>query len=246
MWELVRKEAARVGQQLGVGVGFIAGAERWLPPSDSVVTAKLVVQLMTLRTAADGAPLAPIVGFGLQGPEEGFPPEQFEEAFTIARAAGLLSVPHAGEHCGPESVLGALDSLGARRLAHGVRAVEDSALVARLAAERVCCDTCPTSNVMLRVVPSITAHPLPSLVAAGVPCTVSADDPLLFHLSTEPLLEEYTLARNTWSLSMVDLCEIARNSVLQSDFAPATKRNWLGGTGGISAAALEAAAANEI
>jgi hypothetical protein len=62
----VRKEAARVGQQLGVGVGFIAGAERWLPPPDSVVTAKLVTQLMKQHTAADGAPLAPIVAFGLQ------------------------------------------------------------------------------------------------------------------------------------------------------------------------------------
>jgi len=72
-----------------------------------------------------------------------------------------------GEHCGPESVRGALDTLGARRLAHGVRAIEDGALVARLAAERVCCDTCPTSNVMLRVVPSMASHPLPSLVAAG-------------------------------------------------------------------------------
>jgi adenosine deaminase len=210
VWELVRKEAARVGQQLGVGVGFIAGAERWLPPSDSVVTAKLVVQLMTLRTAADGAPLAPIVGFGLQGPEEGFPPEQFEEAFTIARAAGLLSVPHAGEHCGPESVLGALDSLGARRLAHGVRAVEDSALVARLAAERVCCDTCPTSNVMLRVVPSITAHPLPSLVAAGVPCTVSADDPLLFR--GVGLLHEYETLRAQLRMTDAQLAHLARTS----------------------------------
>ena len=65
-----------------------------------------------------------------------------------------------GEHCGPESVRGALDTLGARRLAHGVRAIEDGALVARLAAERVCCDTCPTSNVMLRVVPSMASHPL--------------------------------------------------------------------------------------
>jgi len=122
--QVVRKEAARAGQQLGVGVGFIAGAERWLPPSDSVVTAKLVTQLMKQHTTADGAPLAPIVAFGLQvrtgapfwcfldrspsrcslalahveaqGPEEGFPPEHFEEAFTIARAAGLCSVPHAG------------------------------------------------------------------------------------------------------------------------------------------------------
>lgn len=121
-----------------------------------------------------------VVALGLSGAEDGNPPEQFAPWFERARAAGLHSVPHAGEHAGPESVWGAISALGAERVAHGVRAVEDPALVAHLAEHRIPLDVCPTSNVCLGVYRSRAAHPLPRLHRAGVPVTVNSDNPTMF------------------------------------------------------------------
>lgn len=121
-----------------------------------------------------------VIALGLSGSEDGHPPEEFAPWFERARAAGLHSVPHAGEHAGPDSVRGAVEALHAERIAHGVRAVEDPALVALLAERGVVLDTCPTSNVCLGVCPSIDAHPLRRLHEAGVSVTVNTDDPTLF------------------------------------------------------------------
>ena len=110
-----------------------------------------------------------MVAFGLANDEAPWPPEPFADAFAIAREAGLLATPHAGELAGPESVRGALDALGAQRIQHGVRAAEDPALVERLAPARSsACDVCPTSNVLLSVVADLASHPLPALLDAGV------------------------------------------------------------------------------
>jgi aminodeoxyfutalosine deaminase len=122
-----------------------------------------------------------VVGIGLGGlPEEGFPPEPYAEAFALAREGGLASVPHAGEGAGPESIRGALEALGADRIRHGVRAVEDPELVRELADRGIVLDVCPISNVLLGVVPSLEEHPLPQLVAAGIRCSISTDDPAIF------------------------------------------------------------------
>ena len=121
-----------------------------------------------------------VVGLGLGGLEAQFPPEPYADAFTLAADAGLGSVPHAGEVAGPASIRGALDALGADRLRHGIRAVEDPALVRELADRGIVCDVCPVSNVRLRAVESLAAHPLPELLAAGVPCSISTDDPAMF------------------------------------------------------------------
>jgi aminodeoxyfutalosine deaminase len=128
-----------------------------------------------------------VVGIGLGGPEAEHPPEPYAPAFDLARSEGLASVPHAGEHAGPSSVRGALHALGALRIRHGIRAVEDAELVRELAERRVVLDVCPISNVRTRAVPSLEAHPLPQLVGAGVICTISTDDPAMFgtDLSTE-------------------------------------------------------------
>jgi adenosine deaminase len=125
----------------------------------------------------------------------------------------LISAPHAGELAGPESVYGALDALGARRICHGVRAVEDPALVERLAADEVVLDVCPTSNVMLAVVPSIEEHPLVRLLDAGVGCSLNGDDPLLFGPG---LLAEYELVRDTMGLPDERLAQLARSSLVAS------------------------------
>ena len=121
-----------------------------------------------------------IVGVGLGGLEAQYPPEPYAEVFALAKAEGLGSVPHAGEHAGPESIRGALDALGADRIRHGIRAIEDPALVAELAARGTVCDVSPISNVRTGAVPSLGEHPLPRLVAAGVRCSISTDDPAMF------------------------------------------------------------------
>ena len=121
-----------------------------------------------------------VVGIGLGGPEEGHPPEPYAEAFAFAREGGLASVPHAGESAGAESVRGALETLGADRIRHGVRAIEDSGLVAELAGRGTVLDVCPISNLRLGIVRSLEEHPLPQLVAAGIRCSISTDDPAIF------------------------------------------------------------------
>jgi aminodeoxyfutalosine deaminase len=121
-----------------------------------------------------------VVGIGLGGPEEGHPPEPYAEAFALAREGGLASVPHAGEGAGAESVRGALETLGADRIRHGVRAVEDAGLVGELAGRGTVLDICPISNVRLGIVPSLEEHPLPQLAAAGIRCSISTDDPAIF------------------------------------------------------------------
>jgi aminodeoxyfutalosine deaminase len=121
-----------------------------------------------------------VVGIGLGGPEEGHPPEPYEQAFALAREGGLASVPHAGEAVGAESVRGALEALAADRIRHGIRSVEDPGLVAELADRGTVLDVCPLSNLRTGVVRSLEEHPLPQLVAAGVRCSISTDDPAMF------------------------------------------------------------------
>ena len=133
-----------------------------------------------------------VVGLGLGGSEADYPPEPYARAFEVARDGGLGSVPHAGEAAGPASIRGALDSLGADRIRHGIRAIDDPGLVADLAARGVVLDVCPISNLRTGVVASLAEHPLPLLVAAGVACSVSTDDPAMFGTD---LTADYAAAR---------------------------------------------------
>jgi aminodeoxyfutalosine deaminase len=121
-----------------------------------------------------------VVGVGLGGLEADFPPEPYAEVFARARSLGLGSVPHAGEVAGAASVRGALEALGADRLRHGIRAEEDPGLVRELAARGTVLDVCPLSNLRTGAVTSLAEHPLPRLVAAGVRCSISTDDPAMF------------------------------------------------------------------
>jgi aminodeoxyfutalosine deaminase len=132
-----------------------------------------------------------VVAVGLGGLEAQFAPEPYAPAFELARSEGLGSVPHAGEHGGPASIRGALDALGADRIRHGIRAVDDAALMDELAARGIVCDVSPVSNVRTDAVPSLAEHPLPRLVAAGVLCSISTDDPAMFDTDLE---REYAAA----------------------------------------------------
>ena len=175
-------------------------------------TGAMADALATARLAADFAGRG-VVSLGLHADERGFPAEDFAEPFAIAREAGLLSTPHAGELVGPESVWAAIDVLRADRVLHGVRAIEDPELVAELATRGTCLDVCPSSNVVLHVVPDLEHHPLPALLAAGVSCSINADDPLQFGPG---LLEEYELARERLGLDDAALAGCARSSIRAS------------------------------
>src|SRR5437588_3948194 len=133
-----------------------------------------------------------LAGVGLGGLEAQFPPEPYADVFREARAEGLASVPHAGEVVGPASVWGALDALGADRVRHGIRAVEDPALVRELAAREIVLDVCPISNLRTGAVASLEDHPLPRLLEAGVLCSISTDDPAMFDTD---LTRDYEAAR---------------------------------------------------
>jgi aminodeoxyfutalosine deaminase len=128
-----------------------------------------------------------IVGVGLGAFELEYPPHLYENVFRRAREGGLGSVPHAGELGPPEAIKDALDLLGADRLRHGIRAIEDPDLVRELKERGTVLDVCPMSNVRVGVVPSLAEHPLPQLVAGGVLCSLSTDDPPMFDtdLTTE-------------------------------------------------------------
>jgi len=176
----------------------------------------------TLGYALDHAPDA-LVGFGLGGPEIGVPRPQFQPHFDAARAAGLHSVPHAGETTGPETVWDAVRLLGAERVGHGISAARDPELLAHLAAEGIPLEVCPSSNVATRAVDRIEEHPLPAIVAAGVPVSINSDDPPMFGTS---LVREYEVAADLLGLDAEGVADLARAAV-RASFAPETVRTSL-------------------
>lgn len=169
----------------------------------------------TLDYALNHRPEA-LVGFGLGGPEIGVPRPQFEPHFTAARAAGLMSVPHAGETTGPQTVWDAVDLLGAVRIGHGCSAAEDPELLARLAGEGIVLEVCPTSNVATRAVDRIEDHPLRRFVEAGVTVTINSDDPPMFATS---LVNDYEVAARLLDLDESGVADLARAGV-RASFAP--------------------------
>jgi aminodeoxyfutalosine deaminase len=132
-----------------------------------------------------------VVGVGLGGLEVEFPPEPYAATFERVRGEGLGSVPHAGEVAGPASIRGALDALGADRIRHGIRAVDDPELVEELREREIVLDVCPVSNVRTGAVSSLDEHPLRELLQAGVRCSISTDDPAMFD---SDLTREYDAA----------------------------------------------------
>jgi len=157
-------------ERVGIDVRLTVDIPRWMGIDVAMETARYAVRYRDRG----------VVGIGIGGPEDGFPPEPFGPAFHYAKDEGLGSVPHAGEAAGPESIRGAIEVLQADRLRHGIRAVEDPGLLREIVARSIVCDVCPVSNVRTGVVPSLSAHPLPRLAAAGVSCSISTDDPAMF------------------------------------------------------------------
>jgi adenosine deaminase len=157
-----------------------------------------------------------VVALGIAGIEAGYENAPFVEHFAAARRGGLHRVAHAGEHGGPESIRSALDELGAERIDHGVRSVDDPALVARLAREAVPLDVCPSSNVCLGVFPDLASHSFDRLYRAGVPLTVGSDDPPFFATT---LSGEYRRLAETFGYGAAELAGLSLTA-LRSSFLP--------------------------
>lgn len=202
---------AQAHREWGVDMRWIPDIARCFPD-----TATTVVDWLTAPAAQrDG-----VVALGLGGPEVNFPPELFADAYREARSRGLHSNPHAGETVGPESVWGALRALKAERLGHGVRAIEDPALVDYLVEHQIPLEVNPTSNLCLGVYPSYGAHPLRRLVEAGVFVTINSDDPALFNTT---LNDEYVHAVRDCGLS-IDQVEKAGLNAVRASYLPDDKK----------------------
>lgn len=202
----LHRAAAEAETELGVSAALIMCFLRHLPVADAMATLEAAMPYRHL-----------ILGVGLDSSEVGHPPAQFAMVYDEARAAGLLPVAHAGEEGPPEYVWEALDVLGVRRVDHGVRSLEDAALVRRLAADAVPLTVCPLSNVRLRVVESIADHPLPAMLDAGLVVSVNSDDPAYFggYIGTN-----YEALTDDLGLDHDAVAAIARNSFTSSFLPP--------------------------
>ncbi len=180
---------------------------RWIfdIPADFGIPAAEVTASVALDHDVPG-----LVGLGIGGSEAGFPRSMFRDQFDRARAYGLHSVPHAGETTGPETIWDAVTNLGAERIEHGITAVQDPDLMAYLAENDITLDVCPTSNVALKVVPDLDAHPLAALVAAGVPVSINTDDPPMFGTDLD---REYAVAARLLDLDEAGVARLARAAV---------------------------------
>jgi adenosine deaminase len=201
--EIFCAAATEAEQATGVGMRLIVAANRTRPAWEAEMLARLAV-----RFAPDG-----VVGFGLSNDERRGMPEEFAKAFRIARDGGLAAMPHAGELLGADSVARTVAALSPVRIGHGVRAVEDPAVLRLLADRRIACEVCPASNIALGIASGPEAVPLRALEAAEVPVVLASDDPLLFGTT---LLDQYAVARDHHSYQREDLARLARTSIEHS------------------------------
>lgn len=171
----------------------------------------------TLALALERGPSS-LIGFGLGGPEVGVPRPQFKPYFDEARAAGLHSLPHAGEVTGPETIWDALNELKAERIGHGTSCVRDERLLDHLAEHRIPLEVCPTSNYATGAVAGTDVHPLVRMVERGLVVTINSDDPPMFGTT---LNTEYGIAADLLGLDRHGLAELARTAVRSSYLDPA-------------------------
>jgi adenosine deaminase len=220
----------------GLGAAFATAEQR------HGLTAQLIVCFLRDRDPAEAEALVPrlrryrdlVIGVGLDSAEVGHPPELFERAYALAADEGLHRVAHAGEEGPPSYVWSALDRLGVERVDHGIRSLEDPALVARLRAEQLPLTVCPLSNVALRCVPDLAAHPLRRMLAAELAVTVNSDDPAYFggylHDNTAAVAEalgltpgeRQRLAENSFRASFLPAADKERHLAAVATAARAT------------------------
>ncbi len=199
--------------ELGVSMGVVIDIPREITPDDAEYYAD-----WALNGYGNG-----VVAFGIGGYEPGNPPEKYARTFARVYEAGIPCVPHAGETVGPESVWSALEVCNAVRIGHGVRCIEDVALVEHLRERQIPLEVCPTSNICLKVFPSLAEHNLPRLLDAGLYVTVNSDDPPMFNTT---LAGEYQGVADTFGLGASDMEQFALNA-LQASFLPDDRKGEL-------------------
>lgn len=193
---------AQSQERFGISSSLIVCFLRDRDPSEAVTVLQDLLEME-----------APIIGVGLDSAERDYPPQLFREAFDLAARHGLRRVAHAGEEGPADYVRQALDVLGAERIDHGVRSLEDPELVRRLAEEQVPLTVCPLSNVRLKGVPSLAEHPLPALLDAGLLVSIHSDDPAYFGGYVE---DNFRAIAEQFSLDAEALAQLAKNSFVSS------------------------------
>jgi len=199
MLEAMARARARAEEAFGVRCGFIITIVRERGPEEAE---ERVLEAIACRECG-------VVGVDLAGDEGNYPPTLYTRALGRAREAGLGITVHAGEFAGPSSIWTSLYQLGAARLGHGIRAVEDPELLDYLREHHVTLEICPSSNMRLGLVSSLRAHPLKTLMSAGVPVTINSDDPML--LSTD-LTRELHLVAETFQMRLDEIAGLLQTA----------------------------------
>ncbi len=200
-------------QQLGITHRLILCFLRHLPAAEAMLTLE---QALPYRDW--------IAAVGLDSSEAGHPPLKFADVFARARAAGFLTVAHAGEEGPPDYIVQALDILKVSRIDHGVRSEEDPVLMQRLVRDQIPLTVCPLSNIKLQVFADMQAHNLKRLLERGLCVTVNSDDPAYFG---GYVVDNYLAAATALSLSHAEIVQLARNSIVASFLPEPDKRRWL-------------------
>jgi aminodeoxyfutalosine deaminase len=206
----------RARRDFGVEMRWIFDIARGIPDEAERRRRAEYTTAVAIESINDG-----VVALGLGGYERGYSPEQFAVWFDKALSAGLHSTPHAGEGDGPASVWGALRALGAKRIGHGVRSIEDPELLIYLAKHSVLLEICPLSNICLGIYPNLLEHPLPCLYAHRIPVTVNSDDPTLFNAT---LNQNIRALHEPFSFSLDTINEILLNGVRYAFLPQAEKK----------------------
>ncbi|NOZ75447.1 MAG: adenosine deaminase [FCB group bacterium] len=187
-------------KELGIRMGVIMDIPRHITSENGDLIAKWAIERF-----GDG-----IIAFGLGGPEIGNPPEKFRDAFDRVRAAGIPCILHAGETEGPSSIWSAIRIAGSRRIGHGVRAIEDRKLMEYLRDRQIPLEVCPTSNICLKIFPSMEKHCLPQLMESGLYVTINSDDPPMFNTT---LTKELMIGWKTWNWDRTTIEHLVLNAV---------------------------------
>ena len=200
----INRARKKAETRLGVSMALVPDISRQMRPVDE----SFQVADWAAENMENG-----IIALGLGGPEIDNPPEMFQETFEHARVAGLPSLPHAGETVGPQSIWGAINTLSAVRIGHGVRCLESPELVTFLREKQIPLDVSPTSNVCLGVVPTLAKHPLPKLLEEGLFVTINSDDPPMFDTT---LTDEYLRIVETFDFNITLIKQFVVNGIRAS------------------------------
>jgi adenosine deaminase len=198
--DAVNRARSWAEKELGVRMGMIIDIPRERSPEIGEQVATWVIDRY-----GDG-----VIALGLAGPEQGNPPLKFREAFNRVRNKGIPRIVHAGETVGPSSIWNALEVADPARIGHGVRAIEDPNLMDYLKRTQLPLEVCPTSNICLRVFPSLKAHCLPELMKQGLRVSINSDDPPMFNTT---LVGEYRAGTKTFGWDRVILRDLVINAV---------------------------------